>query len=201
MERRGEGISSDDESGHEAKKAKKEAKKSKKEKHSKKQRKEPSNPPNEKLDSTDFYLKAAQFKLWLKEDRDIAFDSLAGKESRALFEKFVKRWNLGSLSSEYYSTQPPKESVPYSQHKWGFAAKLSARDEAVLTSTKDSVLVATHSSVTSSAVPARAMSSAARDHLDSEKLKMDEFRRSMGLQPGQKITIAPRPESETQGRM
>lgn len=216
--------SSNEESHRKHHKSHKDKKKDKKKKKSKKEGKEVAR--SKELDSSDqitaddYFLRAREFKYWLKTSRETAFDTLSSKESRRLFDKFVKKWNSGGLENDYYNGLPEDATTTtYSAHKWGFAKKLSAKDAQVLESARDSVYVANKSSGPSSGPSASASSTGSSsssgsqakrpreessrgeggggllvtEHEEKEKAKMEEFRRSMGLQEGQRIQIMPRP--------
>lgn len=169
--------------------------------------------PFESITSDDYFKKTVEFNLWLRKERDITFDTLTSKESRSLFDVFVKRWNRGSLEGNYY-TGLSSEARPssFTKHKWGFVDHLSSKDTLALESTKDSVQIATQS-LSSKTTQEAKMSGAAdsgrgssginvvgwsaagdrlREHQDREREKMEEFKRSIGLQPGQRIQMAPR---------
>ena len=93
------------------KKEKKQHKKDKKKhKKDKKRRRDDDAPvvaaniPKEKLDAEDdYYARAAEFRTWLRDAKDLYLDDLAADEARRLFAQFVERWNAGRLDTSYYS--------------------------------------------------------------------------------------------------
>ena len=135
----------------------------------------------------------------------MTFDTLTSKESRKLFTKFCEVWNQGRLDAEYYTGLPDSalEAVAkVTTHAWGFAKKLSGRDKSILESAKDSVHVSTEAGISSTGQKRLAPEawSATGQKLqameDKGRAQVEALRRSIGLQPGQRIQIAPRPEGE-----
>ncbi|KAI9144004.1 hypothetical protein BKA69DRAFT_899904 [Paraphysoderma sedebokerense] len=57
----------------------------------------PSIPNLTPISTDDYFLRANEFRLWLKERKKIFFEDLSSDESRKHFKKFVKRWNEGKL--------------------------------------------------------------------------------------------------------
>ncbi|EJD03527.1 uncharacterized protein FOMMEDRAFT_83603 [Fomitiporia mediterranea MF3/22] len=101
----------------------------------------------EPLQDSDYYLKNAEFRSWLKEEKDIFFDELSGEKARSYFRKFVKAWNRGKLPKSYYShenalIQPAASQTAY---RWPFASKSSKAERAALDETRHAVETATHS--------------------------------------------------------
>lgn len=41
----------------------------------------------------DYFEKANEFRVWLKESKGKYLDEISSKEARRYFKKFVKRWN------------------------------------------------------------------------------------------------------------
>ena len=196
--------SSDSDGAHSSKRAKKSKKEPKKES-KKSHKKERKTIPSTLLSpEDDYFLRAREFKHWLHTRRGTPFDALTAKESRKLFEKFCRHWNEGKLDSEFYTGLPEEaKSSSFTSHKWAFAKKLSSRDSQVLESAKDSVHVATHAG--DSKKRGRdggsgyqgAAASKVQEAQERERVAMEAFRRKMGLESGQRIQIAPRPESES----
>jgi hypothetical protein len=161
--------------------------------------------PAVQLDSeNDYFHYSKEFRYWLRTDRKVAFDTLTSRESRKLFKKFCASWNEGRLP-EYYSGLPSsalEAATKVTSHAWGFAKKLSSRDQSILESAKDSVHVSTEAAGggESKKRPAPEAWSAAGKKLqcieDKGQAQVEAIRRTMGLQPGQRIQIAPRPEGE-----
>ncbi|KAI8974641.1 hypothetical protein BDB01DRAFT_805864 [Pilobolus umbonatus] len=86
----------------------------------------------------DYFEKATEFRLWLKEHKHKYFDELSSKENRRYFKKFVKKWNEHELEDKYYrglsSTQ--LASSDSTRYKWSFAKKL---DKMELETVRDKV--------------------------------------------------------------
>jgi hypothetical protein len=55
--------------------------------------------PDTLLTEADYFSRSPEFRLWLREERNVFFDDLDGDEARRLFAKFVARWNDGKLKS------------------------------------------------------------------------------------------------------
>ena len=54
------------------------------------------NVPKEKLDAEDdYYARAAEFRTWLRDAKDLYLDDIAADEARKLFAQFAERWNAG----------------------------------------------------------------------------------------------------------
>ena len=47
----------------------------------------------------DYFLRAAEFRAWLREARDLYLDDLGSDEARRHFRSFVERWNAGKLGA------------------------------------------------------------------------------------------------------
>ena len=52
-----------------------------------------------------YYARAAEFRAWLRDAKDLYLDDIAADEARKLklFAQFVDRWNAGRLDASYYS--------------------------------------------------------------------------------------------------
>ena len=124
-------------------------KKHKKEKKSKKDKKRrrddddddpvvAANVPTEKLDAEDdYYARAAEFRTWLRDAKDLYLDDLAADEARKLFAQFVDRWNAGRLDASYYSGEAAGRGGKRTRHAWSF--KLSDTEARGLASTRAAV--------------------------------------------------------------
>ncbi|CAM9676050.1 unnamed protein product, partial [Chrysoparadoxa australica] len=64
--------------------------------------------PEEQISEEDYFKKSNEFKAWLLESKRTAFETLTSEESHAYFNKFVKYWNRGDLSSMYYTGNLPE---------------------------------------------------------------------------------------------
>ncbi|KAN0065492.1 hypothetical protein ACQY0O_001329 [Thecaphora frezii] len=96
------------------------------------------------LTEEDYFLKAAEFKVWLSESRGKYLDETSSKEARRYFAKFVDRWNTGKLSDDFYLGKVRSAAAPSSsqtRHKWGFASKASytQAEQDALASVRDTV--------------------------------------------------------------
>ena len=157
--------------------------------------------PDIQLDpENDFYHYSKEFRYWLRMQKKIAFDTLTSKENRKLFKKFCEHWNDGRLS-EYYSGLPStaiESATKVTSHSWGFATKLSSRDQSILASTKNSVHSTTESEQGESkkrSAPEEWSAAGQKQKAIDERgrLQVEEIRRTMGLKAGERIQIAPRP--------
>ncbi|KAI8048931.1 uncharacterized protein B0P05DRAFT_582105 [Gilbertella persicaria] len=90
------------------------------------------------IDQDDYFEKATEFRLWLKEHKHKYFDELSSKESRRYFKKFVRRWNDYELEEKYYKglNSSQLDSSDTTRYKWSFAKNL---DKMEMDSIKDSV--------------------------------------------------------------
>ncbi|KAI8347633.1 hypothetical protein EDC96DRAFT_521102 [Choanephora cucurbitarum] len=90
------------------------------------------------IDQDDYFEKATEFRLWLKEAKNKYFDELSSKDTRYYFKKFVKKWNSHELEEKYYkglnSTQ--LDASDSTRYKWSFAKHL---DKMEMDSIRDSV--------------------------------------------------------------
>ena len=148
---------SDDSSADESKKKKKhkdkkEKHKDKKEKHKKEKRHREDDavaagsvaPGVTPISEDDYFVKTAEYQLWLQEARKVYLDEIGSEEGRRLFKRFVSKWNGGELTPKYYSGVPKPEVR--TRHVWGFASKLTHQDLSTLDSAKSSVNKATSAS-------------------------------------------------------
>ena len=94
--------------------------------------------PKEKLDAEDdYYARAAEFRTWLRDAKDLYLDDLAADEARRLFAQFVDRWNAGRLDASYYSGEAAGRGGKRTRHAWSF--KLSDTEARGLASTRAAV--------------------------------------------------------------
>lgn len=79
------------------------------------------------ISEDDYFEKATEFRLWLKEAKRKYIDEISSKESRRYFRKFVDKWNDYELDKKFYkgmnSTQ--LESSDSTRYKWSFAKNLN----------------------------------------------------------------------------
>ena len=84
----------------------------------------------------DYFLKTKEFQQWLSEARKTYLDEVPAEEARALFRKFVAKWNAKELPPKYYvglSNQAEAAggadgSTRASRHVWGFTAKITEQE-------------------------------------------------------------------------
>ena len=127
------------------KKEKKQHKKDKK-KHKKEKRRRDdddapvvaANVPSEKLDAEDdYYARAAEFRAWLRDAKDLYLGDLDGEKAHRLFAQFVDRWNAGRLAATYYSGAVLSGGGKRTRHAWSF--KLSDMEARGLASARAAV--------------------------------------------------------------
>ena len=77
--------------------------------------------PKEKLDAEDdYYARAAEFRVWLRDAKDLYLDDIAADEARKLFAQFAERWNAGRLDASYYSGEAAGRGGKRTRHAWSF---------------------------------------------------------------------------------
>lgn len=83
------------------------------------------------ISESDYYLKNAEFKVWLKDEKGKYFDELSSEKARSYFRKFVKAWNRGKLSTSLYHgvDQASQQNTAY---KWSFASKADRKEREAL---------------------------------------------------------------------
>ncbi|KAN0125020.1 hypothetical protein V8E52_001572 [Russula decolorans] len=118
----------------------------------------------EPISESDYFLKSAEFRVWLKEEKHKYFDELSGDKSRRYFHKFVKvrhyiisnscvahhprikEWNRGKLDKSLYAGVDPSKQSATSQtaYKWAFASKRTKADDVALQAARTEVGAATY---------------------------------------------------------
>ncbi|CDZ96609.1 hypothetical protein [Phaffia rhodozyma] len=100
----------------------------------------------DELSEDDYFLKSAEFRVWLKEEKKKYLDQLAGDDARRYFKKFVKAWNRGKLARSFYAptTATSIPSSSQTSYKWSFATNRSKVDTTALTSARLAVDSATN---------------------------------------------------------
>lgn len=48
----------------------------------------------------DYFSKSAEFRTWLREEKDKFFDELSSEQTHRYFKKFVSAWNKHKLDSK-----------------------------------------------------------------------------------------------------
>ena len=143
----------------------------------------------------------------MKNSQGTTFDKLSSKESHSLFDKFVKYWNKGKLDKIFYDggIDEQQSANSFTSHKWSFVKKLNDKDANILASAKDSVHVATNKAAAEtssnrvgekrSAYASSVSGSEANLGLmnsNNDSSKADAVWKSLGLEPGKRVQIAPR---------
>ncbi|KAH8551571.1 hypothetical protein BGW37DRAFT_467534 [Umbelopsis sp. PMI_123] len=92
----------------------------------------------------DYFIKAAEFRVWLHEKKHKYFNELSSEDTRYYFGKFVKAWNNFELDQKYYEgiTSAQLSSQDSTRYKWNFAKNV---DQHELDSIRDSVDTMTNS--------------------------------------------------------
>ncbi|KAI7850833.1 hypothetical protein BDC45DRAFT_546469 [Circinella umbellata] len=73
------------------------------------------------ISNDDYFEKATEFRLWLREEKDRYFGDLDSDDARHYFKKFVKAWNRYDLDGINSSRLQSSDSTGY---RWSFAKKL-----------------------------------------------------------------------------
>ncbi|KAG2221024.1 hypothetical protein INT45_009273 [Circinella minor] len=78
------------------------------------------------ISNDDYFEKATEFRLWLKEEKDRYFGDLDSNDARHYFKKFVKAWNRHDLEEKYYKgiNSSQLQSSDSTGYRWSFAKKL-----------------------------------------------------------------------------
>ncbi|KAI0033828.1 hypothetical protein K488DRAFT_46823 [Vararia minispora EC-137] len=83
----------------------------------------------EPITESAYFLKNAEFRVWLKDAKRKYFDELSGEKARKYFRKFVKEWNRGRLSKHLYAGVDPSTQAT-TAYKWSFASKTKPERDA-----------------------------------------------------------------------
>ena len=170
--------------------------------------------PTGEISSSDYFSYHNHFRLYLYRSGSY-FEDLSSSESKKAFKKFCSRFNDGQLEEGYYGKELSKEALEQckrTKHSWNF--KTNATEQKSLSHIKDGVRKQTEYKQkgtlkrSANVVPTAKMSvclpvkeentntshrrSVTREEITAEK---EAILRKLGLnnvQPGQKITIAPR---------
>ncbi|KAI0274802.1 hypothetical protein BC834DRAFT_815672 [Gloeopeniophorella convolvens] len=100
----------------------------------------------EPISESDYFLKSAEFRVWLKDEKRKYFDELSGDKARKYFHKFVKEWNRGRLHKSLYAGVDPSKQYATSQtaYKWSFASKRTKAEAEALEAAREEVGTATY---------------------------------------------------------
>lgn len=79
----------------------------------------------------DFYSKSAEFRLWLKEEKNKYIDQIASDKARTYFAKFARHWNRGKLDQKYYELpiHLRASTTASSSHTWSFQERSTLERE------------------------------------------------------------------------
>ena len=113
------------------------------------------------ISPSDFFVRAKEFRVWLSQAKGRYFEELTGDEARKYFVKFVALWNTQALPAPFYDGIPQAiiESTKRTRHTWAFTAKINDADRRQLATVKDTIDIATNSTVrnrVAAAAPPRA---------------------------------------------
>ncbi|GAN02083.1 splicing arginine serine-rich 12 [Mucor ambiguus] len=89
----------------------------------------------------DYFEKANEFRVWLKESKGKYLDEISSKEARRYFKKFVKRWNDYELDEKLYKglNSAQLESSDTTRYKWSFAKNLNKMEMDTIRDNVDSM--------------------------------------------------------------
>lgn len=98
------------------------------------------------LTSDDYYLRSAEFRLWLHNSRSLHLDELDSDRARLLFTEFCNEWNSRRLPAVYYKgvDSSALSGSVLTGHKWGFVGVMSEEDKLANASVRDTVDTATY---------------------------------------------------------
>ncbi|KAL7311184.1 hypothetical protein PS15m_008972 [Mucor circinelloides] len=93
------------------------------------------------IDEDDYFEKANEFRVWLKESKRKYLDEISSKEARRYFKKFVKRWNDYELDEKLYKglNSAQLESSDTTRYKWSFAKNLNKMEMDTIRDNVDSM--------------------------------------------------------------
>ena len=98
------------------------------------------------LTADDYYVRSAEFRLWLHNSRSLHLDELDSNKSKQLFDDFCTEWNSGRLPAAYYKgvDSSALSGSVLTAHKWRFVGVMSEADKLANASVRDSVDTATY---------------------------------------------------------
>ncbi|CAO3642183.1 unnamed protein product [Cunninghamella blakesleeana] len=84
----------------------------------------------EPITSDDYFEKASEFRIWLKEKKHKYFNELDSSDARSYFKKFVKAWNKYELDEKYYKgiSSTHVSHSDSTSYKWSFAKNLNTEE-------------------------------------------------------------------------
>ncbi|KAI9304204.1 hypothetical protein BJ944DRAFT_164014, partial [Cunninghamella echinulata] len=82
------------------------------------------------IDKDDYFEKASEFRVWLKEKKHKYFNELDSSDAHYYFKKFVKAWNKYELDEKYYKgiNSTRLDSSDSTSYKWAFAKNLDTQE-------------------------------------------------------------------------
>ncbi|KAG2175185.1 hypothetical protein INT44_007673 [Umbelopsis vinacea] len=122
------------------------------------------------ISKDDYFIKAAEFRVWLSEKKHKYFNELTSEDARYYFGKFVKAWNNFELDQKYYEGITPAQlsSQDSTRYKWGFSKNV---DQHELDSIRDSVDTMTNSQKKLKAAKESTRESARESASDSRRVR------------------------------
>ena len=102
-----------------------------------------------KISEDDYFARANEFRVWLKQDCGKLFGDLLAEESRELFSKFVGKWNAGKLPGMFYSPEGLPADVIASvnpRKAWGFTKNLTSQEQQMQAAIKTGINIETNKS-------------------------------------------------------
>ncbi|KAG2190087.1 hypothetical protein INT46_003739 [Mucor plumbeus] len=93
------------------------------------------------INDDDYFEKANEFRLWLKESKRKYLDEISSKEARRYFKKFVGKWNDYELDEKLYKglNSAQLESSDTTRYKWSFAKNLNKMEMDTIRDNVDSM--------------------------------------------------------------
>lgn len=76
------------------------------------------------ISEDDYFSRNPEFSAWLSAEKGKFFNQLTAEESRALFAKFVSRWNGKKLPAKYYAGVAAPANMRRTGHDWGILGML-----------------------------------------------------------------------------
>ncbi|KDQ62946.1 hypothetical protein JAAARDRAFT_168280 [Jaapia argillacea MUCL 33604] len=95
------------------------------------------------ISDSDYFLKNAEFRVWLKEEKGKYFDELSGEKARSYFRKFVKAWNRGKLSKSIYAGVGQSTQNP-TAYKWSFTSNSDRKEREAIKAAREEVEAANY---------------------------------------------------------
>jgi len=97
-------------------------------------------PDWQPISKKDYFAKSTEFRVWLQ-GRGKYLDDLSSSKSHKLFDKFVDKWNSGSLPSNLYKgiNRTEVDASALTRHKWNFVKNLKEEDKFALARLRDDV--------------------------------------------------------------